>query len=348
MTEPINEPERKGFRVVRLLTNAEAQALPPSAHVPKGTGRIVEAECLYTGTLTYHLAIAWRVGAATHKHCCKVIKPRNRVSSTPSNDVEVSLYGITEGQRGKLVTHFGTHGTLKGLWHKSPPTTEAVRLDIKLSQTGEVFTANLAPAQTALIRWWMNLERNPTVWSEPPGLDSTQAPTQAAIPPKILPFSLLGYFGVKAYVDISTSPPTPVSHELRAWLLLRMHEHSYAMSEKVAVPENLGDPDAQDYQGQATHAIREAGWPAPANPKPQGHILRYCRPVRHLTPVTDYKGEAAVLLTDAEGSFEVLRRPPATALLPVNRHDRTEDWVLSDLEDVPISIPEAWENLPLA
>lgn len=345
----VNHP---GFTVIRTLTYSQArlEAEKTLAYLPKGTGRVVEAECNHTGTKTYHLAIAWRAGRATHKHCCKVQKsPHNAGKVAPQTPTEasVSLYSVTKDNRA---VHLGSQGTLKGLWHRNPPTTNHLRLDIHLFATGEVFTAHLEPAHVAVIRWWMNLEKNPTIWVDPPDLQSledSQAPAADA-PPRVLPFSLIGGLGPVHLVDISTDPPTHISVELRAWLLMRLHEHSYALTSKVPVPEYFGDTDG-DARGQAIHSVRHTKWPEPVDPKPQDAVLRYQGPKYDLKPVRfiDLKGQDAALYPSEEGAFEVLRRPRQAEWLPKARHLASEFWDLSDLEEVPVIIPEHWEKLAL-
>lgn len=332
------------FTLNRTLTRTEVKLL--GLDVP-GTGRVVELVCDFTGNTIYRPAISWRAGQVGHRACCGATytppKPKTKQAT-----LEATLYAV----KGGFTTRLRTQDTLAGLWRQAKPANnlEGVRLDIVLPESSQVETFNLDKEQVALLNWWFALEANPTIWVQPPKLTLTyrQAPAQEpATHPRLPVQYLTGGFGYrKTHVDIATNPPTNLSQELVAWILLRLHEHSYAMSETVPVPEDLMDDDLSPEQ-LATHAIRFLGWPAPANPNPAR--FKYRRPDRqdaeiHTTATT---GEPSIISTDLDGTMLALRRPRPVEPLPKGRYGPPSSWDLNDLEEVEMTLPSHWEALPL-
>ncbi len=337
------------FTLIRTLTRQETREL--GQKVP-GTGKVVELRCELTGTLIYRPAISWRAGQVGHRTCCGLIRTAEPTPQKTPKTLEAALYGIKRG----FTTRLRTQDTLAGLWRRAAPPSdlEGVRLDILLPDSGQVETFHLGKEQVALLNWWFALEANPTVWVQPPKLTQNYQQTyqqqthQAQETHPRLPVQYLtGGFGYrKTHVDIATDPPTLLSQELVAWLLIRLHEHSYAMSETVPVPEDLMDYDLTPEQ-LATHAIRFLDWPAPANPNPSR--FKYRRPDRldaeiHTTATT---GEPSIISTNLDGTMLVLRRPRPVEPLPKGRYGPPKTWDLDDLEDVEVDIPDHWQALPL-
>ena len=339
------------FTLLRTLTRQEAKDLGQQV---SGTGKVVELRCDLTGTLLYRPAIAWRAGQVGHRTCCGIIRTAEPAPK-PQKTLEAALYGLKNGFTTRLRSQ---QDTLAGLWRRAAPPSdlEGVRLDILLPDSGQVETFNLDEEQVALLNWWFALEAHPTIWVQPPKLTQTyqqngqQSGHQAQEPathPRLPVQYMTGGFGYrKTHVDVSTDPPTHLSQELVAWLLLRLHEHSCAMSETVPVPEDLMDDDLTPEQ-LATHAIRFLDWPAPANPNPSR--FKYRRPDRQDAEIhtTAVNGEPSIISTDLDGTMLLLRRPRPVEPLPRGRYGPPKAWDLDDLEDVEMALPSHWEALPL-
>ncbi len=331
------------FTLIRTLTRTEAKEL---GHNVPGTGRVVELVCDFTGNTIYRPAISWRAGQVGHRACCGAVYTPPKPRAKQATLLEATLYAV----KGGFTTRLRTQDTLAGLWRQAKPANnlEGVRLDILLPESSQVETFNLDKEQVALLNWWFALEANPTIWVQPPKLtQQTHQAQESTTHPRLPVQYMTGGFGYrKTHVDISTDPPTHLSQDLVAWLLLRLHEHSYAMAETVPVPEDLMDYNLTPEQ-LATHAIRFLGWPAPANPNPSP--FKYRRPVRldaeiHTTATT---GEPAIISTDLDGSMLVLRRPRPVEPLPKGRYSPPKTWDLNDLEEVEVAIPDHWQALPL-
>ena len=334
------------FTLIRDLSRQEAKDLGQQL---SGTGRVVELRCDLTGTLIYRPAVAWRAGQVGHRACCGIVERKPEPTPKPQKTLEAALYGIKNGFTTRLRAQ---PDTLAGLWRRAAPAPdlEGVRLDILLPDSSQVETFHLDKEQVALLNWWFALEANPTIWVQPPKLTQTyhQAPAQeTSTYPRIPVQYMTGGFGYrKTHVDIATDPPTHINQELVAWILLRLHEHSYAVAETVPVPEDLMDDDLTPEQ-LATHAIRFLDWPAPANPNPSR--FKYRRPDRqdaeiHTTATT---GEPSIISTDLDGTMLCLRRPRPVEPLPKGRYGPPKTWDLDDLEDVEVAIPDHWQALPL-
>ena len=345
------------FTLLRTLTRQEVRDLGQQV---SGTGKVAELRCDLTGTLLYRPAVSWRAGQVGHRTCCGLIRTAEPAPQKAQKTLEAAIYGIKNG----FTTRLRSQDTLAGLWRRAAPPSdlEGARLDIVLPDSGQVETFNLGKEQVALLNWWFALEANPTIWVQPPRLTQNsqqnsrqnsqqtyhQPPAQEpATHPRIPVQYMTGGFGYrKTHVDIATDPATQLSQDLVAWLLLRLHEHSYALAETVPVPEDLMDYDLSPEQ-LATHAIRFLGWPAPANPNPSR--FKYRRPDRldaeiHTTAVN---GEPSIISTDLDGTMLLLRRPRPVEPLPKGRYGPPSSWDLDDLEDVEVAIPEHWEALPL-
>ena len=335
------------FTLNRTLTRTEAKEL---GHVVPGTGRVVELVCDFTGNIIYRPAISWRAGQVGHRACCGAVYTPPKPRTKQGKVLEATLYAV----KGGFTTRLRTQDTLAGLWRQAKPANnlEGVRLDIVLPESSQVETFNLDKEQVALLNWWFALEASPTIWVQPPRLTQTyhQAPVpaqEAATHPRIPVQYVTGGFGYrKTHVDIATDPPTHLSQDLVAWLLLRLHEHSYAAQETVPVPSDLMDDNLTPEQ-LATHAIRFLGWPAPANPNPSR--FKYRRPDRqdaeiHTTATT---GEPSIISTDLDGTMLLLRRPRPVEPLPKGRYGPPKAWDLDDLEEVEMTLPSHWEALPL-
>lgn len=339
------------FTLNRTLTRTEARNL--GLDVP-GTGRVVELVCDFTGNTVYRPAISWRAGQVGHRACCGAVYTPPKPRTKQDKVLEATLYAV----KGGFTARLRTQDTLAGLWRQAKPANnlEGVRLDILLPESSQVETFNLDKEQVALLNWWFALEANPTIWVQPPKQTQPTTPTpqahqaqaQAQATHPRLPIQYMtGGFGYrKTHVDIATDPPTHLSQDLVAWLLLRLHEHSFAMQETVPVPEDLMDYDLSPEQ-LATHAIRFLGWPAPANPNPSR--FKYRRPDRldaeiHTTAVN---GEPSIISTDLDGTLLLLRRPRPVEPLPSGRYGPPSSWDLDDLEEVEMTLPSHWEVLPL-
>ena len=333
------------FTLNRTLTRTEVKEL---GHNVPGTGRVVELVCDFTGNTIYRPAISWRAGQVGHRACCGAVYTPPKPRTKQDKVLEATLYAV----KGGFTTRLRTQDTLAGLWRQAKPANnlEGVRLDIVLPESSQVETFNLDKEQVALLNWWFALEANPTIWVQPPKLTQTyhQPPAQEpATHPRIPVQYVTGGFGYrKTHVDIATDPPTHLSQDLVAWLLLRLHEHSYAMSETVPVPEDLMDDDLTPEQ-LATHAIRFLGWPAPANPNPSR--FKYRRPDRQDAEIhtTAVNGEPSIISTDLDGTMLLLRRPRPVEPLPKGRYGPPSSWDLDDLEEVEMTLPSHWEALPL-
>lgn len=333
------------FTLLRTLTRQETRDL--GQQVP-GTGKVVELVCDFTGNTIYRPAISWRAGQVGHRACCGAVYTPPKPRAKQATLLEATLYAV----KGGFTTRLRTQDTLAGLWRQAKPANnlEGVRLDILLPESSQVETFNLDKEQVALLNWWFALEANPTIWTQPPKLTSQQ--THQPQPPEAthprLPVQYLtGGFGYrKTHVDIATNPPTLLNQDLAAWLLLRLHEHSYALAETVPVPEDLMDYDLTPEQ-LATHAIRFLDWPAPANPNPSR--FKYRRPDRSdaVIHTTATNGEPSIISTNLDGTMLVLRRPRPVEPLPKGRYGPPSSWDLNDLEDVEVAIPEHWQALPL-
>ena len=335
------------FTLKRTLTRTEVKEL---GHNVPGTGRVVELVCDFTGNTIYRPAISWRAGQVGHRACCGAVYTPPKPRAKQDKVLEATLYAV----KGGFTTRLRTQDTLAGLWRQAKPANnlEGVRLDIVLPESSQVETFNLDKEQVALLNWWFALEANPTVWVQPPKLTQTyqQNGHQAQEPtthPRIPVQYMTGGFGYrKTHVDIATDPPTHLSQDLVAWLLLRLHEHSCAMSETVPVPEDLMD-DSLSPEQLATHAIRFLGWPAPANPNPSR--FKYRRPDRQDAEIhtTAVNGEPSIISTDLDGTMLLLRRPRPVEPLPRGRYGPPKTWDLDDLEEVEMTLPSHWEALPL-
>ena len=340
----------KDFTLLRTLSRAEARA--EGLNVP-GTGKVVEIRCDLTGKVLHHPATAWNAGNVGHRICCGLTKSPKKPQNLPVQAVEASIYGV----KGAFTSRLQSQPTLAGLWRRANPTQDldGVRLDILLKSTEQVGTFDLSPKHIAVLNWWFRLEANPAVWVPPPDLEDfkrpeaqEQAPPQTRLDlskpyPNVPVLYLTGTFYPRTYVDISTNPPTTLSKQLAAWLLLRWQEYSYASS-IPAPPALWGDVTAKEV---ATHGARDLRWPAPAQPC-KGDIFRYVapEPSSEAIPSVAVSGEPVRIDRELDGTMQILRRPRPVEWLPQSLDKPPADWDTQNLVETQVPIPAHWEFLP--
>lgn len=342
---------QKDLTLLRTLTRAEARA--EGLDVP-GSGKVLEVRCDVTGQVRHVQATAWNSNQVGHRLCCGEPNKPKKPQTLPVQAVEASIYGI----KGAFVSRLQSQPTLAGLWRRANPTSDldGVRLDILLKSTEQVGTFDLSPKHIAVLNWWFRLEANPAVWVPPPDLENfEQVQTQEQAPPRIhnldlskpypnVPILYLpGASYTRTYVDISTDPPTTLSKQLAAWLLLRWQEYSY--SSPIPVPPTLwGDITAQE---MATHGVRELRWPAPTQPY-KGDIFEYVAPIpsSEYIPSVAVNGEPVRIDRTIDGTMRILRRPRPVEWLPQSLDKLPADWDVQNLVETQVPIPAHWEFLP--